>query len=178
MPTQGIRSPAANTQPIYPREPLVWHANLTTQATGYNPTADPSLVPPVLLGVAGDNGAILEHVSMTSIYTDTSGGGGGGGGSGGGGGLPVDGTLGLRTPGDENSLRFYSRRFGTNELQFIIQVFLLSTSRIQVWRWGFFPILPDPQVALRLAPNEELYVGLTHPAPAPGLIVSVRGGYY
>jgi hypothetical protein len=183
MPTTGIRSPAPNTQPIYPREPLVWFANLTTQVTGYNPGADPALVPPVKLGNAGDNGAILEHVTMQSIYeVPTTGGGGTGGGSTGGGGTgggnPADGDFGLGTTIAQCSLRFFSRRFGTNELQFVIEIGLFHDRRIQTWRWGYFPILPDPQVALRLAPNEELYVSLKRAVPAPGLIVSLRGGYY
>jgi hypothetical protein len=176
MPTDGIRSPAANTQPIYPREPLVWHANLTTQVVGYNPSADPALVPPVLLGVAGDNGAILEHLTIQSIYVPPA--AGGGGGSTGGGGTNADGPVGLGLATSECSLRFFSRRFGTNELQFIIETGLFFDQRLHTFRWGFFPILPDPQVALRLAPDEELYVGVKRAVPAPGIIVSVRGGYY
>lgn len=139
--------------------------------------ADPLLSPPVLLGSGGDNGALIEHFSWNSIYEAPSGGGGSGG-SGGGGGLPVDGPLGLRTPGDENYFRFYSRRFGTTELQFMLEIFIPSGSRFGVQRWLYFPILPDPQVGLRLAPDEELYVGLKYKAPAPGIIVSLRGGYY
>jgi hypothetical protein len=177
MPTDGIRSPAANTQPIYPREPLVWHANLTTQVVGFNPGADPALVPPVLLGSAGDNGAILEQLTAMSIY-DPATAGGGGAGSGGGGGVGADGPNGLGTAVGQCALRFYSRRFGTTELQFILETPLNHETRFHTFRWFPFPILPDPQVALRLAPDEELYVGVKRAVPAPGIIVSVRGGYY
>jgi hypothetical protein len=172
--TDGIKSAAPNTQPIYPRTPLAWKAKLTTQATGYSPSADPLLVPPVLLGVASDSGALLEHVSIVSTYIPP----GAGGGSAGGGGVadPADGPLGLRTLGDEQSLRFYTRRFGDSDLLFEIEVNLSHSARWQVIRWGGFPILPDPQAAWRLAPGEELYVGLR--VPAPGLIVTVRGGQY
>lgn len=162
-----------NTQPIYPDNPLVWHSRLSTQVNGFDPMANTAVNPPVLLGRASESGALLEHVTFFSQYETPPAGSGGSSGT-----PDPNGPVGLGTVGDERIVRFYSRRAGTTELVPIIQVVLSTVARQQGFRWGFFPIIPDPQVGLRLAAGEEIYVALNKAVPAPGLWVSVRGGHY
>lgn len=170
-----IISPRANTQPIYPRVPLFWRAKLTTQAVGFSPSSDPvSASPsrlPVLLGTGGDNGAILDSYHIASVYEPPS----GGGGSSGGGGTANIGPVGTGLAGNPVTIRFFSRIFGTDELVYIAELPLDPNARWTVSGWGY-PILPQPQVAFRLAPQEELFVGLNR--AVPGVWVGFRGGYY
>jgi hypothetical protein len=167
--------PNPNTQPIYPSKPLVWHQRLTTQVNGFDPMANTSVSPPALLGRASESGALLEHVTFFSAYTAPPAGSDGSSGN-----TPTsdDGPYGLGVANNPKSIIFYSRRPGSNELVPIIDIPLLATPRQQFARWAFFPILPDPQVGLRLTPEEELYVSLSKAVPAPGVWVSVRGGHY
>ena len=178
MVTDGIRSAAPNTQPIYPRTPLTWVARLTNQATALDPqtTGTPPLVPPVYLGTASDSGALLEHVAVMSVKWDPgSGGGVSGGGGGGGSWNPADGPVGLRASADPQRLRFYTRKQG-GELLMAIEFSLNPDNPFQSLPWGGMPILPQGQAAWRLEPGEELYVGLRY--PAPGINLFVRGGHY
>lgn len=162
-----------STQPIYPNNPLVWHTRLTTQVNGFDPMANTTVNPPVLLGRASESGALLEHLSTFSTYVAPPVGGGGSGGN-----PPADGDFGTGTVSAPVALRFYSRRKGTTELMAILELVLNPATRFNAFRWAFFPIIPDPQVGLRLAAGEELYVALSKPVAAPGLVVSVRGGHY
>jgi hypothetical protein len=164
-----------STQPIYPNNPLVWHRALTTQVNGFNPMANTTVNPPVLLGRASESGALLEHLSTFSMYSAPV---AGSGGSSGGGGTAADGAFGTGTVADPLALRFYSRRKGTTELVSILELALNPASRFNAFRWAFFPIIPDPQVGLRLAAGEELYVALSKAVPGAGINISVRGGHY
>ena len=178
MVTDGIRSAAPNTQPIYPRTPLTWVARLTNQATALDPqtTGTPPVVAPAFLGTASDSGALLEHVAIMSIKWDPATGGGGGslGGGGGGSWNVADGPVGLRTSSDPQRLRFYTRKQG-GELLMANEFALNHENPYQIFPWGL-PILPGGQFAWRLEPAEELYVGLRY--PAPGINLWVRGGHY
>ena len=161
-----------NTQPIYPNNPLVWHTLLTTQVNGYNPMAQTTVNPPVLLGRASESGALIEHVSSFSMYVSPPPAAGGSAG------IPdPNGAYGFGLASNTFA-QFYSRRQGTTELVPIIEIPFVHTQRFQVSRWGPFPIIPDPQVGLRLGAGEELYVALSKAVPAPGVWISVRGGHY
>jgi hypothetical protein len=137
--------------------------------------ANTTVNPPVLIGRASESGALLEHISTNSAYTAPA---AGSGGSGGGGGTAADGPFGTGTVGDPLALRFYSRRKGTTELVSILELALNPATRFNAFRWSFFPLIPDPQVGLRLGAGEELYVALSKAVPAPGINISIRGGHY
>lgn len=155
-----------NTQPIYPCKPLFWTSNLTTQVPGYTPQAVSGLTPPVLLGTASPSGAMIHSVSAFSLYTPP-------------GGVvdPALGANGLGPAGGAIELIFYMRKLG-EELTTINAFNLLADNRLHSSRWGIYPIMPDPQAALILPGEAELYVGLGKPVPAPGLNVFVHGGHY
>lgn len=172
----GITSPVPNTAPIYPKVPIDARCRLVGQVTDLNPEAGD--IEPVFLFRASEAGAIIELIESLSIILPTSGGGGGGGSSG----TPsfADGPVGLGDPNTAGSLvviRFYSVKEGDQTYWLEYELPLDQDDR-RSFHVPQLPILPAGQNAWRLAPFEEIYVGLNRAIPSPGINVFLRGGHY
>lgn len=175
----GITSPTPNTAPIYPRVPVTARARLSTQVTDLSPEAGE--IEPVFLFKASESGAIIDLLeSMSIIIPGTGGGGTGGGGSSGTASGFSPGPVGLGDPNQPGSvvvLRFYTVKDGDPSFWLEYEYPLDQNSR-RSFQVPQRPILPAGQNAWRLAPFEEVYVGLSRAIPAPGINVFLRGGQY
>ena len=173
-----VQTPTPGHQPIYPQVPLNWITHLTTQVSPRNLRA-PGAASPVLLGAASRSGAILESIFVASIEATSPTGGGGYGG----GGLSSTADWGFGTSADPLILNIYTRREPDEDLSFFIAYDLFSAAQSgggsYYARARFtIDILPQPEVAWRLEPSQEVYVALNKPMREPGLNVFVFGGHY
>lgn len=168
MTTNYIEVPNPNTSPIYPKIPFTWFANLRTQITPLS--FSPNTIDPVQMGVASASGAILEMWHIVSLVPAQEPGGSGSS-------PPPDGEFGLGTTEDPLYLRFYSKRFGSNEFNLVYDQPIVGTVRYGGARFES-PILPSPQQAWRIEPYEEIWVGLSKAIPNPGANIFIRGGHY
>lgn len=163
--------PKPNTQPIYPRVPLDWRCNLSTQVVPFDPNATGAQAP-VFLGQASESGCIIESVNIISMIRNAPSQVGNSNAS------PTSGgEFGLGTEPNTVALNFYTKRFGDEKLWLEASVFIPHNQVQFIVRTGY-PILPDPQKSWRLGPYEEMYLGLTKAVAAPGINVFARGGQY
>ena len=172
--TDRIQTPTPGHQPIYMQVPFNWIANLSTQVAPRN-LKDPGVASPVLIGVASKSGAVIESFTATSLgsapgISNPYGSGGG--------------TISVPAPfGTASSpvvVRIYTRREPDDEIYFIHRFDLFAETRLPGLAYGKFgyPILPQPELAWRLEPGQEVYVALSQPMPAPGLNLVLFGGHY
>lgn len=170
--TDRIQTPTPGHQPIYMQVPLNWIANLTTQVTPRD-LIDPGVASPLLVGVASRSGAILETLYTTGVGRETI---SGGGGSGGGSSTSID--WGVGNLSDPTYLNLYTRREPDERIYWVNRIPLPTIeNRASLSRFGF-PILPQPEVAWRLEPMQEIYIGLSRAVPNPGVNVFILGGHY
>jgi hypothetical protein len=137
---------------------------MTSQVTPYDVNAV-GAAKPVLIGESSGSGAIIESISIISLRPTGSG----------------DGTFGLIFAGIPLEVRFYTQRFGDSKLWFEGVFIAGDTNRVTCPDTifpNYYPILPNPQRAWRLAPNEKFYAGLSIAVPAPGVNIFIRGGQY
>lgn len=182
--TDRIQTPTPGHQPIYIQVPLNWIANLDTQVAPRS-LRDPGVASPLLIGTASKSGAIIESFWVTGINPTTT--GGGGGGSGGGGTTPTITGWGFGTAADPLLIHIYTRRQPDEIVYFLSSINVLGSALAVIaagaagqfggGRYGF-PILPNPEVAWRLEPGQEVFVALSKPIPAPGLNFFMFGGHY
>ena len=170
--TDRIQTPTPGHQPIYIQVPLNWMTNLSTQVAPRNLKA-PGVATPLLIGVASKSGAIIESFFASSLGTAP-----GVGSPYGGGGTSTPAPYG--TSANPLEVRVYTRREPDDEIYFYTAINLLSASASTAFaagRWGQ-PILPQPEIAWRLEPGQEVYVALNQPFAAPGLNFFLFGGHY
>lgn len=172
--TDRIQTPTPGHQPIYGQVPFNWITNLETQVAPRNLKA-PGVASPLLIGVASKSGAIIESYWAGSLASRVvSGGGGYGGGS--------TSTLdyGYGTADDPTEIHIYTRREPDDAVYWLFSVNLFTASfgsRYANGRMGF-PILPQPEIAWRLEPAQEIYVALSKPIAAPGINMLIHGMHY
>jgi hypothetical protein len=140
----------ANVQPIYPKDIIRWKTTLTNQVVPRSITTQT----PILLGTAGENGAIIHAIDVRHLGDN----------------VQSVARLWIKFAGDtayylENELSLAAISGSTNDVAIAPIPFTLPA------------ILPNGNTGLHLEPGESLYAGLGT-AIANGVVVSVRGGDY
>ena len=170
--TDRIQTPTPGHQPIYGQVPFNWLTNLDTQVAPFN-LKDPGVASPLLIGVASKSGAIIESYWVGSLANRSPG-------SGGYGGSPGTLDYGYGTAADPTLIHIYTRREPDDFIYYLFSINLFTASsgtRYASGRMGF-PILPQPELAWRLEPSQEIYVALSRPVAAPGLNMLIHGMHY
>jgi hypothetical protein len=165
-----IQTPTPGHQPIYGQVPFNWIANLKDQVAPLD-LRNPGTASPLLIGVASKSGAIIENWWSASLGKTTTGGGYGGGST-------TD--WGVGTAADPTYVHIYTRREPDDAIYYIVSQALNSPvydGRYAGGRLGF-PILPNPEIAWRLEPGQEIYVALSRPVPAGGINFMLHGMHY
>lgn len=149
--------PQPNTQPIYPRTIFRWKGQLTNQTAPFNRLSQSiTQLPPLLLGTAGECGAIIFQCYY---YTAPTG----------------------NPPGPY--VFAFTQREGDN---FLSPIGLLgplpgqenSGTGVKNGEYGFRAILPNDQKALHLEANEKLFVAFDPSGyNAPTEVIAVGGHY-
>jgi hypothetical protein len=138
-----------NTSPIYPRVPISWIASLKTEVCN----RDPGAAVPKTLGTAGSSGALIESIQIHYLGTEAS----------------------------AKVVRLYSRAEGTTTYRLIREVDVAAqasaAAALAPITFTLPAILPASNTGLRLAPGEELSVGISAVSDN-GYNVVVRGGQY
>ena len=173
--TDRIQTPTPGHQPIYTQVPFNWIANLSTQVAPRNLKA-PGVASPLLIGVASKSGAIIEAfwaASLGSVSGGISNPYGGGGAT-----TTVPEPFG--TGPNPLFVRLYTRREPDDEIYFLAAINLTAATAAPGLAAGRFGhcILPQPEIAWRLEPGQEVYVALSQPMPGPGLNLVLFGGHY
>lgn len=175
--TDRIQTPTPGHQPIYMQVPFNWVANLSTQVAPRDLKA-PGTASPLLIGVASKSGAVIE--SFTAVSLGSVPGIGIGNPYSGGGAGTTSTPAPFGTAISPVQVRFYTRREPDDEIYFIHRFDLFAEAKAPGLAYGRFgyPILPQPELAWRLEPGQEVYVALSQPMPAPGLNFFLFGGHY
>jgi hypothetical protein len=171
-----IQTPTPGHQPIYGQVPFNWITTLVTEVAPRN-LSDPGVATPILIGVASKSGAIIESHWVASMAGSTT---TGGGGYNSGGTTTTD--YGYGTAADPTFIHVYTRREPDDKIFYLFSINLFTgsgqgQSRYSAGKMGF-QILPDPQVAWRLEPGQEVYVALSRPVAAPGMNILIHGMHY
>ena len=151
---------AANTQPIYPRDIIHWRQPLKDEVVPRIPTTQV----PVLVGTAGDNGAIIHNISVMPLGNN------------------IATVVRLFTQSAINAINSTSLQSNYHlELELSIPATSGASDTAALTPLGFTlpSILPsgNGNKALHLVGGESLFAALGT-AIATGLILYVRGGNY
>ena len=172
--TDRIQTPTPGHQPIYMQVPFNWMTNLSTQVAPRN-LKNPGVASPLLIGVASKSGSVIESFWAASLGVAPGIGNpyGGGGGS-------TSTPAPFGTADSPIDVRVYTRREPDDEIHFVNRISLFFSTvapGLASGRYGH-GILPQPEVAWRLEPGQEVYVALSQPMAAPGLNFFLFGGHY
>ena len=146
----------ANTTPIYPHEIIKWRVKLTNEITARDITTET----PILLGTAGENGAIIHSIEILPLGDNVA--------------SSVFFFTHKPDEVDSQNNNFY---FLEIDQSIVAVAGATATAALTKTVVDLPQILPSPQKALHLSPGESLYVALGA-AVTSGVIVKVVGGNY
>ena len=141
----------ANTQPIFIGEPLFWVKILTNQVVPEQPAA----ALPATLGIANENGALIESITV----------------------LPVDGGSG--------TIHFYGKASSADDYSLLLPPFEVTAAEPHVPLLPIITPVKQSSIGdaekltgLRLPPNFEIAVAVKAEVASGALHVHAMGGHY